>query len=153
MIAAGAGPSSFAVRAQATGNGWVDQLLDGRPSANGKPTRVSSVYCCPDIRCCARYAESDLPPTYRLYEVLPRGRVHVAPMILVNRIARRKAPDGIAEEIADEYWICRHPWRYLELLADSLEVVREVARPDSMSVLFGDACMQDDLDRAVRLRW
>lgn len=153
VVPATGGTRAYAIRAATAGHAWVDPFLDGRPTAARKPARATSAYCCPDIRCCARYAQSDLSPSHRVSEVLPRGRIHAAPMILVNRIAGRSASDPIAAALADEYWLCSQPWRYLEVLADELVVVKEVARPDSMDVLFGDACMREDFDRVLRHGW
>lgn len=155
VISARLGANSYAERVAAAGMSWIDEFMDARPLASAKPARGASVYCCPDLGCCARYADSEphLARAYAVYEVVPRGRVHTAPMVLVGRIARRGAADHVGEAIADEYWNPSHPWRFLEVLAESLEVVRAVTKPDWMIVLAGDGCFQDDRDLAVRLGW
>jgi hypothetical protein len=149
------GSHSYGARAAAAGNAWVDPLLDGRPAALGKPLRTTSVYCCPDLACCAKFADTEahLAGRYRIYEVVAHGRVHAAPMLLVGRISRRKAPDVVGMAIADEYWQHTKEWRYVEVLADALEVVREVAKPDPFSIMCGGACYDDDYQLAVQLGW
>lgn len=155
IIAVGIELSLHTKRAVTHGNDWVDVLIDSQPSASGKPASRTSVYCCQDIGCCAKFAATELrlAMNYRIYQVEPIGPTHSAPMVLVDRIRKRKEPDALAETIADEYWNPTHPWRYWEVLARSIRVVEQVGRPDSLTVIAAGNRYQDDSDRVKNLRW
>jgi hypothetical protein len=155
VIAAGGGSNSYSIRAAASGNGWVDEFLEARPLAIGKPTRRGSVYACPELGCCARYAQSEphLALSYRIYEVVPRGPAHTAPMVLVGRILARGNTDEEVGAMADEYWKPTLGWRYMEVLAETFDVRGEVSSPDLLTTLSGGSCYDEDVMLAVRRGW
>jgi hypothetical protein len=149
------GESSYAIRARARGHGWVNEFLDRHPGATGKPARVTSSYCCEHAGCCGAFAVSDdhLRAGFYVYEVRTIGRVHVGPMVLVGRMLNFEADAARLGAIASEYWNPTQDWKYLEVLADSLQVVRRVASPEIHVVAAGQKRYADDVQLAQGLGW
>ena len=95
---------------------------------DGRPSRLHSVFRCPDLSDCAAYATSEHKDNTIFYYRVSVGEHFETPMILARTVERFLEHGMVKEavEVANEYWSPSQGWRWIESLALSCQVEVEV---------------------------